>query len=267
MTQSRQEKPKASIFQSLITGMVAGATEVLIDHPLWTIKTRKQRKLPFTLQPQVLYRGILPNAASMVPTTAVQVALDSSFKHVFFKDNKELSYPQRITSAFVAGVGSALVSCPTEMILTHLGENKGSFYTVAKALTNQAGWRGLFTGLTTTAVRDGTFTPCYLAGAPILKANIRPYFSNDYAATLASCIVAGLFSTIATQGIDTIKTTQQGSSVLKPLRIKDAAVKIYSTDGIYGFFKGGVARGARVTSAVTIMGWVKETMDQKFSHR
>ena len=44
MSQSRREtpvqetkKPKATVFQSVVTGSVAGAVEVLVDHPLWSI--------------------------------------------------------------------------------------------------------------------------------------------------------------------------------------------------------------------------------------
>lgn len=274
MTQSRQEtstqvteKPKATVLQSVITGSVAGAVEVFVDHPLWSIKTRLQCGDPFTLNPSLLYRGILPNAASMVPITALQVGLNRCFQNLFFKDKKELSNSERITSAFVAGMSSSFVSCPTEMVMTYQRKEKGSFYNVGKHLVKQGGFTCLYTGLLATALREGMFTAFFLAVTPILKANIQPFCSNDYVASLAAGMGAGVGATLASQGVDTVKTIQQASNPLKPVGLKDAVVKLYSTQGVHGFFKGSVPRGARVMSAVTIMGWVNEKMEAKFRQR
>lgn len=277
MTQSRQEspfdsaqldtrettKPKATIMQSVLTGSVAGAAEVLIDHPLWTIKTRLQRGEPFTLNPSLLYRGIVANTASMVPITAMQVGLNTCFQNLFYGDTKELSNSQRMVSAFVAGVGSSFVGCPTEMIMTHQGKAGGGFYTAAKDLAKQGGWRCLFTGLSATAMREGVFTAFFLAGMPMFKASIQPYCSNSDAASLMAGMGAGVGATIASQGVDTIKTIQQAANVSQPVGLSDAVKKLYSAHGVHGFFKGCIPRGARVMSAVTIMGWVNEQMEAK----
>ena len=274
MSQSRREtpvqetkQPKATVFQSVVTGSVAGAVEVLVDHPLWSIKTRLQCGDSFTLKPSVLYRGILPNAASMVPITAMQVGLNRCLQNVFFKDTKELSNAQRVTSAFVAGVGSAFVSCPTEIVMTYQGKAKCGFYPAYGHLVKQGGLSCLFTGLPATAMREGMFTAFFLAVTPILKANIQPYCSNDYVASLVAGMGAGVGATVASQGVDTIKTIQQAANVLQPVSFKDAVKKLYSTHGMYGFFKGGVPRGARVMSAVTIMGLVAEKMEAKFRQK
>ena len=45
MTKSNQERApnhKATVFESIIIGSVATTTEVMIDHPLWTLKTIQQ---------------------------------------------------------------------------------------------------------------------------------------------------------------------------------------------------------------------------------
>ena len=281
MTQSKQERStahaeqterrnsvpaqsKTTVAQNIVIGSVAGATEVFVDHPLWSIKTRLQRGEPFTFNPSVLYRGMLPNAASMVPITAMQVGLNRGFQNVFFKESTALSDYQRITSAFVAGVGSSSVSCPTEMVMTHQGQTGGSFFAAGKHLVKQNGWRCLFTGLSATAMREGMFTTFFLAGTPILKAKIQPYCRNDYVASLAAGIGAGVGATLASQGVDTLKTIQQVGTLVQPVGLIETAKKLYSTQGFPGFFKGGVPRGTRVVSAVTIMGLVSERMDAMF---
>jgi solute carrier family 25 citrate transporter 1 len=144
-----KQRPKPTILQSIVTGSVAGATEVLADHPLWSMKTRMQLGLPFTLNPHLLYRGILPNVASMIPITALQVGLNRLFQTLFYKNTTDLSNSQRMTSAFVAGVGSALISCPTEMVMTYQGKNGDKFFASGAHLVARGGWRSLihwFTG-------------------------------------------------------------------------------------------------------------------------
>lgn len=264
---STRHQSRITVPQSIVMGAVAGATEVFVNHPLWSIKTRLQRGDAFTLNPFLLYRGIFPNAASMVPITVLQMSLNRGFQSLFFKDSRSLSDYQRIGSAFVAGVGSSAVSCPTEMVMTYQGQTGGSFYAAGKYLVNQSGWRSLFVGLPATAMREGMFTTFFLAGKPMLNARMQGFFKNDYLASLASGIGAGLGATLASQGVDTLKTIQQAAKLLQPVSLWEAARKLYSIEGISGFFKGGVPRGLRVVSAVTLMGSVSEKMETIFRQR
>lgn len=267
MSHSRQEpkqevkKTSLTITQSLFTGSVAGMVEVMFNHPLWSIKTRMQRGDSFTLNPSILYRGMLPNAASMVPITAIQVGLNSYLQKTFCKNSKELSNTQRMAVAFLAGVGSSFASCPTEMVMTYQGKMGGSFYNSAKALRQKGGMRWLFTALPATAMREGLFAACFLAVTPILKVNFQPFISNDKLASLAAGITGGLGATVASQAFDSIKTVQQASKPVQAVSFMNAAQKLQSS---HTFFKGGLPRGARVISAVTLMGLVNETMENSF---
>ena len=257
-------KKNLTVMQSVVTGSVAGATEVLIDHPLLSIKTRMQNNEPLTLNPRLLYRGILPNAASMMPITAAQVALDHCFTTWIFAGNRELSVSERFASAFAAGVGSAFISCPTEMVMTHQGKFGGSFYAASRSLVQQGGWRSLMTGWTGTAMRDGKFAAFLLAATPMLKAKMLPYCPNDYAASLAAGVTAGAAATLVSHAPDTVKTRQQGAGPKQKLGFMGAATEIYTKGGVYGFFKGTAPRGARVMAAVTIIGLTKEKMETQF---
>lgn len=263
------DKPKnnMTIMQSIITGSVAGAAEVLVDHPLWTIKTRLQRGEPFTLNLSLLYRGILPNVLSMVPITAMQVTLNTSLQKLCYRDTNNLSSFQRVASAFVAGVASAFVTCPTEMVMTYQGSSGGRFTRAFKQLVNAGGWGCLLTGLPATAIREGLFAGFFLAGTPILKSNIKAHCSNDYVASLSAGICAGIGAAIVTQAFDTIKTVQQSAAVTDPIIIQGAIKKLYSAYGVSGFFKGSVPRGARMVSGVTIMSWVNEKMEKTLSNK
>lgn len=256
---TKEPKRKPTVSQSIVIGSVAGGVEVLADHPLWTIKTRLQQGQPFTLNPSVLYCGMIPNIASMIPITALQVGLDAGARKWVFKD-APLSDKQRMGSAFLAGVGSSFVSCPTEMVMTRQGMAASTFYEAVDSLYRSEGVRGFYRGLSATALREGGFTTFFLAGAPILKAKMKPYCSNEAVATLASGVGAGIGATMVSQAFDTIKTVQQTAKT--PLQVTQAVTNIYSGQGVYGFFKGSIPRGTRVASAVTIMGAVKEKLEE-----
>lgn len=259
-----ESRSKTTLAQSLVTGSVAGATEVLVDHPLWVIKTRMQSGQPFSLNHRILYRGIVPNASSMIPSTALQVGFNRGFQEVLFKNTADLSNTQRLGSAFMAGMASSFVSCPTEMVMTYQGKMGGGFYQAGKQIVSQGGYRALFTGLLATALREGKFTAFFLGVTPMLKAQIQPHCSNDYTASLLAGMGAGVGATLASQGFDTLKTIQQTADLKKPMSFVGSVKKLYGTNGAYGFFKGGIPRGTRVMSAVTIMGFVADRMDTKF---
>lgn len=256
------EKAKVTLSQSIMIGSAAGAVEVVVDHPLWVIKNRMQQGRSFTLNPAIVYRGILPNMASMVPITALQVGLDAGMQKIVFKE-VTLSDTHRIATSFVAGIGSSLVSCPTEMIMMQQGKASSNFYTATHYLYSQGGLRRIYQGLLATSLREGGFTTFFLAGAPILKTKIIPYVHNEAMATLVSGVGAGIGATAVSQAFDTVKTVQQSVDIL--LKATQAAAQIYSSSGVYGFFKGCIPRGTRVVSALTIMGAVNESLNEHLS--
>ncbi len=255
---------RTTITQNLIIGSGAGAIEVLVDHPLWSIKTRMQCGYSFTLNPRLLYLGIIPNVASMTPITGIQVGLDCWFQHAFFKDRKELSCVERIGSAFVAGMGSSFASCPTELVMTAQKKTGSGFCMAGDYLVSNHGWRSLFRGLPATMMREGIFTAFFLAGTPMIKAIAQPYFAKDYTASLIAGMGSGFCATIVSQSADTLKTIQQAADPQSPLSLRGAAKTLYENKGLFGFFKGGIPRGARVMSAVTIMGFLTEKMEAFF---
>jgi len=264
MEASSSDNPKKiTLQQSIIIGSIAGGTEVAINHPLWSIKTRIQQQEPFTFRPSVLYRGIIPNVSSMIPITAVQVGLNQFIKDIFYSTSP-FTQEQQIRCAFLAGIGSAFVSAPTEMIMTQQGIQKKSFFEAGQYIIQEGGYRALVRGLPATMLREGPFTACFLAGTPLIKDLLKPYIDNDFFLSVTAGTGAGIGASTATQGIDTIKTMQQSSPVSRPLSFANAAQKVYSEKGIYGFFKGGIPRSTRIASAITVMSYVAEKMETKF---
>lgn len=263
MSKTRQESTN-EIFKSLMVGSVAGAVEVIANHPFWTMKTRNQNKQAFTLKPTILYRGLIPNAASMMPISGIQVGLNEFLKQFYFKD-EHMTDLQKTGCAFAAGAASALVACPTEMIMTQQGKTALGFIPTARWIVKQRSMKSLFCGLTATAMRDGVFTAAFIAGAPIMKSYFMQHTENNILSTIAAGMCSGMCALVLSQAADTIKTAQQSAHPKEPIGFKDAAKKIHVSSGYFGLFKGAGWRGLRIMSAVTLMSTLKEKIEARFA--
>jgi solute carrier family 25 citrate transporter 1 len=259
-------KKPITITQSFIVGAIAGKTEVLCNHWMWTTKTRSQSGLPFTFHPSVLLKGIGGNLASMGPISAIQVGTNRAIQGTFFEEGKELSLFQKMGAAFTAGATSALVSCPTERIMTHQGKKRLSFLAAAKYLVEQGGVsHGLYAGFPVTTVREGVFALCYLVLAPTFKPYWQTYLPNENASKLAAGISAGVIGTLCSQTADIVKTQQQYPDPLEQVTARDALRKLYQSYGVGGFLKGGLlSRGARICVAVPVMDGMNQWLESKF---
>lgn len=268
MTQAKQEKSNSSInlAQSVSTGIAAGGAAVLSYHPMWVFKVREQSGLPRTWHIPTLYLGIGPNAANMIPLTALQVLLNQVAQNAFNQYSGATNDYQRITCAVSAGVGSSLLSCPVEFVMTQQTRTKSSFLETFKYNTQQAGLGVVYRGLAATAIREGIFTGFYLGIRPIFKEKIKPHMPSELQSTIVAGIGAGLAATVLTQGIDTLKTIQQAATIDEPASLIQTSKKLYHTSGALGFFKGLAPRSVLVATAVTVMGVVSDKMDDFFEN-
>jgi hypothetical protein len=275
-TPSSLPAQKTSFLQSVFIGSVAGGMEVLCNHPLFILKFRIQlakasseipSKTAFDVvkelarNPRQLIVGIVPNMTSMIPITAIQVSLNNLLKETFFAGNQPLDMKTNIACAFIAGIGSSLVSSPTEMIMGYQTELKQPFFAVTQHIIRERTLRALYAGLSGTACREGLFTVGFLGLMPFFKEQIQPWFMHhEYVPTLLAGSGAGILATLTSHPFDTIKTRQQARRLTQPENMVTAVKNIYSKSGVTGFFAGGVPRGTRVVSAITLIGFVTELL-------
>jgi len=251
-----------TLTQSIVTGSIAGAAGVPLDHFFWAIQLRLQSGASFTLNPFILSRGLLTNAATVIPITAYQVGCNQYIKNTFF-NTPELSNTQKIITTFFAGASSAVFCSPAELIMIHQAHSGYNFNRTCQYLISQAGYKCLANGLTATAAREGFFTFCFLGITPRLKKSIHPYCTNDYTAYLGSGFVSGIGASVLSQGIDTTKNIQQ----LELVSFKAAMKKIKKEQGIRGFWNGCIPRTIRITTGLTIMAWANEKMETTVNSR
>lgn len=249
-----------TFFEATLGGGLAGAAEVAVDHPLWSLKTRYQNEqIPknqkFTLDPRVLYRGFLPNIFSMVPISAIQVSVSQGLKSLGHTPSNPPSDLESLSYSAAGGAISALVGSPTELLMAHQTKDRGFFSTLID-IVRQRGLRGLLPGMSGTAMRDAKFTVGYGYASPRLKEEFSQYMHED-AAAVAGGLSAGLPVAALSQPWDTLKTRQQtGSTPVTPLW--KLAKDIVAKEGIRGLYNGSAWRMGRVASAIMIMGEVNE---------
>lgn len=264
-TQDNTSKPKYAMtwLQATFAGSVTGMVEVCTTGQiLWSLKTQVQQGEPVTYNLRILSRGMPLNLLSMIPVTALQVGLNQGIKDRFI-DGEPASCYQQIACGFTSGAGAAVISSPTEMVMTHLKRYTNKFKAPIQ-FVQQYGVRSLYTGFLGTVCRDGTFTSALFALTPIFQQQFRKYYDNDTKASVAAAVTAGIVVTPPSQVFDTVKGEQQKYPA-KPIGFVEAATDVYKRDGVPGFFKGMKWRGARVVPAIVTIVSGTEVLKEHFN--
>lgn len=263
------ERNLLTLKQSIIIGSLTGFFETGINLPLWTIKTRAQCNLPFTLNPFVLYRGYIPSAMTMSAFMGIQMVNSSLTEHGMVSNENHVSSGQRIFSAFIGGMMPSVIFGPLDLVITQYHKHNYASYSDAFRKTiSRLGYRGMFAGLPATALTDGNFACCYWGVFPYLKSYFIEKNQSNSKSTVYSGLLTGIFATIFAHPIDMVKTMQQKlvDEVDKEKRWKENSMKKrfdelrHHKHGV-GFFKGIAHRGVWLTSSITTAGLISNKIE------
>lgn len=263
-------RTELTFWQSATVGALAGATEVsILGQPLSYAMNQVVQHRPVAHNPLAWYRGGLANVAGMAPITAIQQVVNVKGQALVRNTQADpLTDRQRMAIAFVAGATSALAATPSESVPVYMQKPESRGISTMQALRDLKikSWRGLVP----TAGRDGLFTVGYSALAPIMQTHARASLTNTsltaYPKTvdLSASIAAGIFIGITTQPLAVIKTKLQADPFAATYRTSlDAARAIYKADGVQGYFKGMVPRGARIMVAIPVLNAASEFYKDK----
>jgi hypothetical protein len=234
------------------------------------------------LNPTVVYRGVLVNAGSIGPISAIQYAangvLSTISKKTLGEENASAPIPTLMTAA-TTGALSAAVVAPAELVMISQQRSGDSVWQVLKQIGNVHGVKGYFRGLTATATREAGWTFGFLGLAPVIKNALREdskfFNANEGAATMASSVVAGQAAALLTQPADTIKTLLQadrGITHPQQFNTSSEAIKhLYNKSSIEGggiksFWRGIIPRSTRCIMAVYILSESQQKLSSLFDH-
>eukprot|EP00930_Biecheleria_cincta_P074192 TRINITY_DN61394_c0_g1_i1.p1 TRINITY_DN61394_c0_g1~~TRINITY_DN61394_c0_g1_i1.p1 ORF type:complete len:306 (+),score=47.95 TRINITY_DN61394_c0_g1_i1:24-920(+) len=204
-----------TVLEDSLVGASCGALEVLIMQPLvyWKTELQQQRfTLARALNPRFAYRGVWVSAGSCAPITAIQFGANGACLRVLAGSSTEPCVAAQISSGMLAGMASALVQSPCQLVEINQQKHGGNMVAMARRIYQNYGGLGFRIGYSMTAVREGIFCCGYIAALPMLRQSLRQRWGlPDSAATAVAGMCAGTASAILSHPADTIKTRIQGS--------------------------------------------------------
>ncbi|PPR05226.1 hypothetical protein CVT24_010332 [Panaeolus cyanescens] len=216
-----------------IAGTMAGITGLIVGFPFDTVKVRFQSpeisgkyKSTFnaitTIVREEKFVGLFKGITSPLATVALMNGLVFASYRFFMKlQLPDTNTIPTITQIALAGIGSGIVSSivttPTELI--KIRQQATLTRTTARQMAfdimRESGLKGLYRGITVTALRDcgyGAYFAAYeatLRGFPTVQGHAPPWY-----AMLIAGGVAGMAGWAATFPLDVVKTRVQGTPAI-----------------------------------------------------
>lgn len=247
---------KLTQFENATVGMAAGAIEVTTLQPLNYFKNMIQQGIPVEYNPRTWYRGVGANIINMGSCTMIQFSVGGAAKKAIIgSENRSLEAYEEMGAGIFAGVMSAFLGSPLELIMIQQQRKGGSTMNTIGNIANPATIGRGFVG---TAVREGLWTCGYLSIPPIIRRQLRDSFpdtfDSDAKARVPASLLGGLFGCYMTHPFDTIKTCMQGDIENQKFKgLVHTARIVYGENGITGFYRGALFRYSRMVIAVGML--------------
>ncbi|XP_013772829.1 solute carrier family 25 member 38-like [Limulus polyphemus] len=261
------------VLKSFLAGSFSGTCSTLLFQPLDLIKTRLQS--PFQTRTTGygmvsllchvvknekvigLWKGTVPSMTRCVPGVGLYFCSLNWLQRTLEKNDP--SPIDAVCLGISARSLTGVILLPITVIKTRYESGVYSYVGVVQALRvihTTEGFKGLFSGLIPTLLRDAPFSGIYLMFYTQTKKAV-PESWRDGMTQIPTIFLCGTFSGLlastCTQPADVIKTHMQ----LYPsrfTRVSIAVLYIYKEYGLAGYFKGLVPRVLRRT-LMTALAW------------
>jgi len=201
--------------ENCAVGTLCGTADVLMLQPTNYWKNASQNGMPFTLNPAILYRGVVANVINNGFCVMSQFYINGVLKKVLLGDEqRDLKDSEKMLCGVSAGVLSSVVCGPIELVMIQQQAKGGGLFSTFVDMV-KAGPSTFFRGTTAQMGREGIYAGCFLGGMPIVREKIQAAFPDSIGATEDSARIAAAFSagpicTALSHPPDTVKTCLQG---------------------------------------------------------
>mmetsp|Transcript_93588 Transcript_93588/g.261845 ORF Transcript_93588/g.261845 Transcript_93588/m.261845 type:complete len:314 (-) Transcript_93588:262-1203(-) len=261
--QDASRVPELSSCQHGIIGGLVGSLEQAMMRPsvFWKAQMQQQRFVfSEAINPRYCYRGLPVAVASIAPVTAVQFASANMCSNALRRargGRDSLTDTDRFVSSSFAGMASAMVQSPFQLVEVNQQNSGGTIAACARRVLAEHGIRGMYRGGSMTIFREGFFCSSYMSMAPLFKARLleRHPGLSDSAATMASALVSGTIGATLSHPADTLKTRLQGSlfQERKPSGPREALQELRASGPLMPqVFRGYVPRVFRIVCCTYI---------------
>lgn len=227
------------------------------------ICSQEGRRMPSN--PLHWWRGVTPQALSLAPITATQVASNGVLERIIRQGDttRSLSETERIVCAMGAGSISSIIYSPVDLCVIQQQRQGKSPFAALSSVMQQHGVLSVARGFWSCVAREAVYTAGYLALAPLGKEQLMQRSNwmkqNEMTASLLGSCAGGTIAAMATHPVDTAKTQVQADLGRKNVKsFFDAMAQVYRNDGLAGLYRGGLARTARTCGAFFIVSNVRE---------
>ncbi|GKB85792.1 mitochondrial arginine transporter BAC2 [Tanacetum coccineum] len=267
--------------KEFVAGGFGGSAGIMAGYPLDSIRVRQQSNQPgsaFSILknvvakegPLALYRGMAAPLASVTFQNAMVFQIYAILSRAFDSSvctNEPPSYKGVALGGVGAGAIQSLMLSPIELIKIRLqlqtqSENgsqhkqKGPL-SVAKNILKTEGYRGLYRGLTITALRDAPAHGFYFWTYEFMREKLYPGCRGSGQESFDTMLIAGGLAGVASwmccYPLDVVKTRLQAQTptTLKYNGIVDCLRKSVTNDGYGVLFRG---LGTAVSRAFVVNG-------------
>ncbi|KAL4583899.1 hypothetical protein LXL04_008484 [Taraxacum kok-saghyz] len=261
--------------KEFVAGGFGGTAGIMAGYPLDSIRVRQQssgsgsalrilRHVASTEGPLALYRGMAAPLASVTFQNAMVFQIYAILSRAFdtsVSSTEPPSYKGVALGGIGAGAIQSIMLSPIELIKIRLQlqtqSEKGPL-TVAKNILKTEGYRGLYRGLTITALRDAPSHGFYFWTYEFMREKLHPGCrkrgQESFDTMLVAGGLAGVASWVCCYPLDVVKTRLQAqtpNSKVKYNGIVDCFRKSVRNDGYGVLFRG---LGTAVSRAFVVNG-------------
>eukprot|EP01133_Synstelium_polycarpum_P008374 gene8374-9841_t len=257
------------LWHNIVSGGIAGVSEILVMYPLDVVKTRAQLQVGqgasmfSSLVHMVkhdgikMYRGIAPPIMVEAPKRAIKFASNKFYEErilAYFKNAKP-TQGQAISAGIMAGITEAFIVVPFELVKIRLQakENAGKYtgtMDCVKKIAQAEGLGGFFKGLESTLWRHALWNGGYFGLIHTIKAALpkptseRQNLANNFVAGG----LAGTFGTILNTPADVVKSRiqNQGNGPRKYNWCLPSIATVAREEGFSALYKGFLPKVLRL---------------------
>jgi len=240
--------------QNLQIGILAAFIEGVVLQPTLYWKNARAHKLPFTLNPRVIYRGTTAALYNEMQMMGLQFVLTRIFQRFNNQGDGTMTRMQEYRSAFFGGAVAAIFASPVELVMIQQQLHGGSMYATVKRVAIEHGPLKLLRGVLPAMARDSLYVSGMLGLTPIIQRHLMDDFdiSGPVAGMWAS-LIGGVLGAVPSHPFDIVKTCMQGDmKQLKYYNVRTTFKALYQQGGIIRFFDGCFWRGLNVVATVYI---------------
>jgi hypothetical protein len=238
-------------------GVATAIIEGLLLQPTLYWKNARALKLPFTLNPRIIYRGTAASMFNEIQMMAIQYGITGFFHQVFHGENPDkMSTSHHFISATLGGIISACFTSPVELVMIQQQQFGGTLIGTPIKVIKDYGifHNGMFRGLGPAMMRDSIYVTGLLGFTPYFQDTFEKEFemSTGNAGVCAS-MLGGLVAAVPSHPFDIVKTCMQGDMGKGTyVGIIATAKKLWSEGGANRMFNGCMWRTINITATVYI---------------